>query len=801
MSHPSPPPADPGPPTRWRPAPTSAGGETVGATGTDGGGSMQLLGAAEQWLGKTLGKYRIGDVLGVGGMGVVLQAHDPSIGRDVAIKILPPDLAADETALRRFLGEARSAGKIAHPHAITIYEVADEGPIPYLAMELATGGTAQDRLDRLGPLPVDEATRLTIEASQGLGAAHRLGFVHRDVKPSNLLLTSAGSVKVSDFGLAKRVAGESLGLTQEGRLVGTPFYMSPEQCEALPLDPRSDIYALGGTYYTLLTGKPPYADSANAMQVLFAHCRAEPPDPRDARPNLPAACAAIVRRAMAKDPAARYPTVEAMEADLQAVRSALSAAGGRLPPEASPGSLAETWVAVPAAAPRRARRRWLAAAAGAALALAGAWGLWRTIGGSGGSGGPPRRDASVPTGAAGHGLAAAPPVRIGVVHSLSGTMADSESPVVDATLLAVEEVNRAGGVAGRPVEALVADGRSDPEAFLREARRLIDQEQVCTLFGCWTSASRKTVIPLLEQRDHLLVYPVQYEGVEESPNVAYLGAAPNQQILPAVDWAYATLGKRRFFLVGSDYVFPRVAHAIIDDRLQELGARKVGEAYVPLGSLDVQGVVEQIRAAQPDAILNTINGDANRAFFSALRRAGVASATTPTISFSLGEEELRKLDPQWVAGDYAAWNYFESIETPANRAFLAAFRQKYGPQRIVTDPMEAAYAGVLLWAQAARTADAVEPTALRRALRNQRIAAPEGELRIDPATQHAFKTPRIGQVQHDGRCVVVWTADAPEPPRPYPPTRTSEQWRGLLNDLYRGWGDRWQPAAVDALGL
>jgi urea transport system substrate-binding protein len=314
---------------------------------------------------------------------------------------------------------------------------------------------------------------------------------------------------------------------------------------------------------------------------------------------------------------------------------------------------------------------------------------------------------------------------------------------------------------------------------------------VCTIFGCWTSASRKTVVPIFEELDHLLVYPVQYEGIEESPNVIYTGAAPNQQIIPAVKWAYAFAEKRRYFLVGSDYVFPRVAHEIIEDQLHELGAEMVGEAFLPLGSTEVAAIVDQIQNAQPDVILNTINGDSNIAFFAALRLANITPQQVPTISFSIEEEQLRQLDASAMVGDYAAWNYFQSITSPENEAFVSAFHKKYGPQRVLTDPMEAAYFGVKLWARAVEAAQSTEVAAIRRAMRNQRMRAPGGDVRIDPATQHTFKTPRIGRVRVDGQFEIVWTAANPEPPVPYPTSRTTEQWRALLHDLYAGWNNQW----------
>jgi len=383
-----------------------------------------------------------------------------------------------------------------------------------------------------------------------------------------------------------------------------------------------------------------------------------------------------------------------------------------------------------------------------------------------------------------------------VLHSLTGTMATSGTSVVDATLFALDELNQAGGVLGRPIKPIVVDGRSDWPTFAREARRLLAQEKVCTVFGCWTSAGRKSVKPVFEEFDHLLLYPVQYEGLETSPAIVYLGAAPNQQILPAVEWAVRTLKRKRFFLVGSGYVFPRAANAILKDRLKQEGAEVVGEEYLPLGSQQAEAVVAAIARAKPDMILNTINGDSNTAFFRALRAAGLTPADTPTLSFSVGEQELRSLNPADLAGDYAAWTYFQSLATPENQDFVRRFHAKY-PQRSITDPMETAYLGVKLWAQAVDEAQSLDPKKIRRALLNQRLRGPGGEVRIDPDTQHCFRTPRIGQIQADGQFKVVWTAPAPVRPEPYPNSRTAEAWRAFLHDLYTGWGNRWAAPAVD----
>lgn len=743
----------------------------------------------EQWIGQKLGKYEITSLLGVGGMGVVLLARDSTIDRDVAIKVLPQELSADELSLHRFLAEAKSAGKLSHANAVTIYEVSQEGPIHYLVMEVVSGGSAAGHLEQSGAYSVADATRIVAEASKGLAAAHKQDLVHRDVKPANLLLTDDGEVKVADFGLAKRADNRSMVMTQDGHLVGTPYYMSPEQCEGGDVDARSDIYSLGATYYSLLTGRCPFEESGSVVQVMYAHCTAGPPDPREVRATVPVACAAIVQRAMATKPEDRYQSMDEMRTDLEAVLAAMSGAGIQLPSQSS--------AALPRSGTKTARRSFVAKLVGAAgLLLLVGGGIAYLSGGRSGDGSSTLPEEAQPNpGAVASTPPTGEPIRVGVLHSLTGTMGPSGKSVTDATLLAIDEINQSGGLLGRPVEAVVADGRSDPDRFAREATKLIEEEQVCTVFGCWTSASRKTVVPILEELDHLLVYPVQYEGIEESPNVIYTGAVPNQQIIPAVKWAYAFDNKRRFFLVGSDYVFPRVAHEIIKDQLGELGAELAGEAFLPLGSSQVTPIIEQIQEAKPDVILNCINGDSNLAFFAELRAAGIDASVTPTISFSVEEEELRQLDPSAMVGDYAAWNYFQSVESPENKQFVDSFKKKYGPQRVVTDPMESAYLGVKLWAQAVEECNSTDVRQIRRAMLNQRVASPGGEVRIDPATQHTFKTPRIGRVRPDGQFEVVWTATKPEHPNPYPSTRTAEEWRAFLHDLYTGWGNQWAAPA------
>jgi len=381
-------------------------------------------------------------------------------------------------------------------------------------------------------------------------------------------------------------------------------------------------------------------------------------------------------------------------------------------------------------------------------------------------------------------------IKVGVLHSLTGTMAISEASVVDATLMAIDEINAQGGIAGRKIEAVVVDGQSDWAIFASEAERLITEESVSVIFGCWTSACRKTVAPVFEKYDHLLFYPIQYEGLEQSPNIIYTGAAPNQQIIPAVKWSFDNLGKR-FFLVGSDYVFPRTANAIIKDQIAALHGEIVGEEYILLGSTDVQGMVEKISMTQPDVILNTINGDSNVVFFEALRSAGITSDDIPTMSFSIAEDELRSMESSALAGNYASWNYFQSIDSETNLAFVNRFKEKYGADRVTDDPIEAGYFGVYLWAQAVEAAGTDNPQAVRRAVWRQSFAAPGGIVYIDPDTQHTWKTVRIGQIRADGQFDVVWSSEHPIRPVPFPLYRSFSQWDRFLQTMYSGWGRSW----------
>jgi urea transport system substrate-binding protein len=371
------------------------------------------------------------------------------------------------------------------------------------------------------------------------------------------------------------------------------------------------------------------------------------------------------------------------------------------------------------------------------------------------------------------GTETAPPVtasgdtiKVGILHSLSGTMAISETTVVEAERLAIQEINAAGGVLGKQIEAIVEDGASDWPTFAEKAEKLIDQDQVVTIFGCWTSASRKAVKDVFESKNHMLWYPVQYEGQECSKNIFYTGAAPNQQIEPAVDWLLENKGVE-FFLVGSDYVFPRTANTIIKEQLAAKGGITVGEDYLPLGNTEVTPIIAKIQQALPNGgvIFNSLNGDSNVALFKQMQGAGLNPDLYPVMSVSIAEEEVRQIGPEFLTGHYASWNYFQTVDTPENQKWVNDFKAAYGQDRVTNDPMEAAYIMVYLWKQAveqAGTADNLE--AVRNAAIGQAFAAPEGPVTMN-ANHHLSKTVRIGQIRDDGLFDIVWSTEGPIAPQ------------------------------------
>ncbi|WP_439620498.1 transporter substrate-binding protein [Gemmata sp.] len=651
-------------------------------------------------------------------------------------------------------------------------------------------------------------------------------------------------VKILDLGLVRGGGGPRL--TTAGVVVGTPHFMAPEQAGGTEVDHRADLFSLGCVIYTMLTGELAFPGEST-MAVLMALANHTPPPLHEMNPAVPLELSQLVAKMMAKSPAGRPPSALQVIEHLTGILDAELERPPPPPPVRKPGSGKVGWAeaARRPVVPELKSRQNLPANSAAGMATpnptgsavtapnpsiapalrratpppavppaplpaappaphAGhqppgvsvgvglvavaialvALGLMLGVGGRLGTGPAPVADAGEP-------------VRIGVLHSKSGSMALSESPVLDATLLAVDEINQAGGVLGRPVQPIVIDGKSDSETFGLAADKLLGEEKVAALFGCWTSAARKAVRPAVERHGSVLFYPVQYEGLEQSPRIVYLGATPNQQILPGIDYLTGKLGKRRLFVVGSDYVFPRTAAEVVGDHVKKKpGVEVVGAEFVPLGSRDVVGVVEQVRKSNADGVVNLLNGTTNLSFFKEMKAAGLTARDVAVLSSSIAENELRSLDPDAVAGSHLVAAYFQSVDSEESRAFVKKVRTKFGGDRVTSDAMAAAYAGVHLWARSANEAGKTDPDAVLTKLRGATFPSPGGPLRVDPVTLHTWQEWRIGRVRADGQVDTVATAAENVAPAPFPASRPRAEWERLLEGLYIEWGSRWQAPAA-----
>ena len=361
-------------------------------------------------------------------------------------------------------------------------------------------------------------------------------------------------------------------------------------------------------------------------------------------------------------------------------------------------------------------------------------------------------------------------IKVGVLHSLTGTMAISETALRDTVLMMVEQQNSAGGILGRRLEAVVVDPASNWPLFAEKARELLSLARVDVTFGCWTSVSRKSVLPVFEELNGLLFYPVQYEGEEQSRNVFYTGAAPNQQAIPAVEYLMSADGggARRIALLGTDYVYPRTTNRILRGFLNSKGITdaNIMEEYTPFGHSDWQGIVARVKtfAAQgvKTAIVSTINGDANVPFYRELGNQGIRAEDIPSVAFSVGEEELAGIDTRPLVGHLAAWNYFMSVQSPANREFVAGWHRFIGnPRRVTNDPMEATAVGFKMWAQAVTQARTTAVDAVREAMYGQKVDAPCGYTLEMHRNHHLSKPVMIGEVQADGQFNIVWRTPGP----------------------------------------
>jgi len=383
------------------------------------------------------------------------------------------------------------------------------------------------------------------------------------------------------------------------------------------------------------------------------------------------------------------------------------------------------------------------------------------------------------------GLAqAADTIKVGILHSLSGTMAISETVLKDVTLMAIEDINAHGGVMGKKLVPVVVDPASNWPLFAEKARQLLTQDKVAVVFGCWTSVSRKSVLPVFEELNGLLFYPVQYEGEELSKNVFYTGAAPNQQAIPAVEYLMSKEGggAKRWVLLGTDYVYPRTTNKILRAFLHSKGVqdKDIDEKYTPFGHTDYQTIVADIKkfaAGGKTAVVSTINGDSNVPFYKELGNQGLKAKDVPVVAFSVGEEELRGVDTKPLVGHLAAWNYFMTLKNPTNTAWKkewAAYAKKHklpnASKPLTNDPMEAAWIGIHMWKQAVEKAKTTDVDKVVAAMAGQKFKAPSGIIsEMDPKNHHLHKSVFIGEVRADGQFNVVWKTKGPIKAQPWSP--------------------------------
>jgi urea transport system substrate-binding protein len=384
------------------------------------------------------------------------------------------------------------------------------------------------------------------------------------------------------------------------------------------------------------------------------------------------------------------------------------------------------------------------------------------------------------------------PIMVGLIHSETGPLAISEKSLLDAEILALEEINAKGGIAGRKLKWLQADGRSDPASFASQALRLIETEKVEVIIGGWTAECRKAMLEVVEKKESLLIFPANFEGIERSSHAIYAGGSVNQVVLPAVRWCFDSLKARKFFVVGTEEVWSRVASELAKDGIKAAGAELVGESYLPLVGGDAQVLVEAIRAAKPDVVLNALVGDSNVPFYSAFRRAGLMPDKMPVVAFAVAEDELRRFPPGDVTGHYSAFSYYQGLDRPENVEFVRRFKARYvNENRTISDTMVSAYDGVMIWAQAADEAGTGDPKIVSTRFDRQSFDAPEGIVTIDPESRIAWRPFVLGKVRADGQFDLAYSIKKPIQPVTFSATRSKSQWRSLLDELKTRWGGRW----------
>lgn len=358
-------------------------------------------------------------------------------------------------------------------------------------------------------------------------------------------------------------------------------------------------------------------------------------------------------------------------------------------------------------------------------------------------------------------------VKLGLLHSLSGTIAIAEASLVDAEKMAIDEINAAGGVMGRKIEAVIEDGASENAVFAEKARKLLERDKVAAIVGCYTSASRKAILPALARAKGLLYYPTYYEGQEQDKQVIYPSQEATQSVIAAVDWLAREKGKT-FFLVGSDYIYPRTCNKIAKPTIAKAGGKVVGEEYAPLGHTEFSTIINKIKAAKPDCIYSTVVGGSNVAFYKQLRAAGLDGSKQVLLSTVVSENEVEGIGKDNAEGYYACMGYFQSIKSPTNEKFVKAFKTKYGQDRVIGDPMQVAYNCVHLWKMGVEKAKSFDPDKVIAASGGLELTAPEGLVRVHATNHHVWKKVRIGRAQADGQFNIVWESPSLIEPNPFP---------------------------------
>jgi urea transport system substrate-binding protein len=364
------------------------------------------------------------------------------------------------------------------------------------------------------------------------------------------------------------------------------------------------------------------------------------------------------------------------------------------------------------------------------------------------------------------GVLAAEPVKLGLLHSLTGTIAIAEAALVDAEKLAIDEINAAGGVMGRPIQPVVEDGASDWPTFAQKTRKLLQRDKVAAIVGCYTSASRKAVLPILNQHRGLLYYPTYYEGQEEDSQVIYTSQEATQSVIAAIQWMATQQGKT-FFLVGSDYIYPRTCNKIARPTIARVGGSVVGEEYAPLGNTEFSSIINKIKAAKPDWIYSTVVGGSNVAFYKQLKAAGLDGQKQKLLSTVVSENEIDGIGRDNAVGYYACMGYFQSLKNPDNANFVKAIKTKYGQNRVVGDPMQCAYNSVYFWKRAVEKAQSFDVNKVISASSGLPLEAPEGDIHIDRTNHHVAKRVRVGRARADGQFDIVYESGLIEP-NPFP---------------------------------